>query len=512
MKNIFLIPKSILLLVATAMLAFTSCAATSASTSTEGERTAAAVSPSGAITLEVTELPESQRDLRMMRGLLDSFIHESTGRNDFSSEGFLLPGKGLLFGEFASGRFFISRAEMEFFNSDGESDPDVLNEQIREGARIFLQDYVRTGGLDSGDRIILLFPHPSAETDYLIGSQRSGQRTSLLHRAVSGEYLHISAAIRDIESLRSGRLSASAFENRLTDITIRSNDTDSYRRMNEVIARGLESDSENPFRFTQASSLYLPGTGLILSGELRKDRIGALSGRATTIRINGMEVSPENISGINVAYLGRDSDSAQVEIVRRSEEARQRSGRADSLRAQNILMADSLRAHAEMELREIRESLTPALTNLREGLVAFRDEAVPALREMVAEIEAQADSLSKRQSRVSGFSIVQNLRTGRGTEAVYWPDREADIPDEATRETVRHLETELTGLIADFAHTLRQLEDDEIVLLNFTLRGGATGAHWRDTPLKLLLRVSDLRAHLSGSIDRDELNNRLIRL
>lgn len=90
--------------------------------------------------------------------------------------------------------------------------------------------------------------------------------------------------------------------------------------------------------------------------------------------------------------------------------------------------------------------------------------------------------------------------------------RETDIPDEATRETVRHLETELTGLIADFAHTLRQLEDDEIVLLNFTLRGGATGAHWRDTPLKLMLRVSDLRAHLSGSIDRDELNNRLIRL
>lgn len=511
MENHFYLPKALTLLAAAAMLSFTACAATSAPAEAEPNRNS--VSNSEGITLEGTEQDRPKRDLDMMRGLLDSFIHESTGGSDFRSDVFLLSGNGLLFGEFAGGRFYVSRAELDFYNPDDadESEP-MLENQIREGALTFLKDYVRTEQLEAGERITLLFPLPSLDTDYLVESHRSGQRTMLLHRGVSGEYMLISATKSDIDALRTGRLSESDFEQGLTDTKVRSNENDAFRRMNEVIARGLESHPETPYSYTQTSSLHLPGTGLILSGELRRDRFRVRGTSPARVTLNGIAFSPDDIGEIRVMDMS-ESDSLRFAVVRSAENARLSAARLDSLSQKNRILADSMRVRAELEFRELRETLAPALTTLRDGLVEFRDGAVPELREMAARIEAQADSLFPSVVRVQGASRpYQVARVGRSSDGAFWHGRDESVSDEATLEAVEFLQAELSGLLADYTHTLRGLQDDEIVLLNITLKGGSTGANWRDVPLKMMVRVSDLRSHLSGSIDKDELNKRFIRL
>lgn len=538
---------------------------TAAPRATESETTPAAASQPAA---DAKESPELHRDLDISRELLAGLLRELRGSSARTGaiEAMLLSPERMLFMEVSpsaraaqpvirrdirtEGRVIIMRdqqAGVDDAEDAGAAEAAAFSSATREAGLSFLADYVSgLGELNPGGEVVLLLR--DAGTDAMV--QLSATRTQ-------------------IEQLRSGRITAQQFETRAVVRDIAPADR-ALLRFAEVMATGFSAHPENPQRVAFEAPVYAQGLGLMLRGGLRPDAAPRMSPRVSVsdsgrriledvpaeniqsieilnlpeggqeIRIHQKETDPEAEAGASFEVLTRPGGAREVRVIQADAAAvsgldydlMEQLAQSDSLFMYNIARSDSLfiRTMAEQDslfekrfgvqmqgLGEMLSHLSGSLQVLRGSLVASMDSLraqgafhADSLRGQVLDFEFDASGLAGRvrDEVVSNFTVMRLGAPAGG--ASFWPGREVVWQNERQRRQAETVQAETLRLLTEYAHLLRGLGDEEHLHIALDLQGQSR--LWDTVPLRLKIRMADLRAHARGSLSEAEFERRVVRL
>ncbi|MCC5934449.1 MAG: hypothetical protein JJU35_09360 [Balneolales bacterium] len=534
--------------------------------------TTPAPAPASQPAADAEQSPELHRDLDISRELLAGLLREQRGSSARTGaiEAMLLSPERMLFMEVTpnaraaqpvirrdirtEGRVIIMRdqeAGVDEAEGAGAAAAAVFSSATREAGLSFLADYVSgLGELSPGGEVVLLLR--DAGTDAMV--QLSATRTQ-------------------IEQLRSGRITAQQFETRAVVRDTAPADR-ALLRFAEVMATGFSAHPENPQRVAFEAPVYAQGLGLMLRGSLRPDAAPRMSPRVSVsdsgrriledlpaeniqsieilnlpeggqeIRIHQKESDPEAEAeaGASFEVLTRPGGAREVRVIQADAVAvsgldydlMEQLAQSDSLFMYNIARSDSLfiRTMAEQDslfdkrfgvqmqgLGEMLSHLSGSLQVLRGSLVASMDSLrahgafhADSLRGQVLDFDFDFDASGLagrvRDEAVSNFTVIRRGAATGG--ASFWPGREVVWQNERQRRQAEAVQAETLRLLTEYAHLLRSLGDEEHLLIALDLQGQSR--LWDTVPLRLKIRMADLRAHARGSLSEAEFERRVVKL
>ncbi|RNC83974.1 MAG: hypothetical protein ED557_09395 [Balneola sp.] len=211
----------------------------------------------------------------------------STSFSSRSVKGTYLPGYGIIFKINSPSRNIYmtssgTRYSSYSFYYDGDGDPklsgEITQETVVDRITSFLRDYGTTiGQLGNDEKIMVIYgsnQSTSRDLFYTLSTVR-GQNTQSNDNEDKPEPLPIisvSTTVKDLNDYRSGRLNASAFDNKVDVATSEEKEYLDLKVMGNIFKTALSNQPTNSFKLHGASNvdyLYLDNFGAIFSLNVR---------------------------------------------------------------------------------------------------------------------------------------------------------------------------------------------------------------------------------------------------